>query len=70
MVSGLKFSLRLESIKLQVFTQQLSIKREHKQLPNLEFELAILAVLVSVQNTNVVLKVLLKEIKLLDYFKR
>jgi hypothetical protein len=43
MIGGLKFSLRMEGIKARVFTNK-KIKKQHVELPKLEFNLDILAV--------------------------
>ena len=53
MLSGFKFSLRLETIRVQLHTTSFKIRREHKELPFIEFELAILAVLAAIINANV-----------------
>jgi hypothetical protein len=39
-------------------------------LPALEFDMGIVAVMLGIQNANVIVKVLLKEIRLVDYYKR
>ena len=44
MLSGTKFQLRLEGVKLQINTPGLKIKRAQKEMPNLEFDLSLLMV--------------------------
>lgn len=70
MLRGFKFSLRLESVKLQLFIPENKIVREHKLLPNFEFDLSILGVFVDILDQNVIVRVLLKEIKVNDFFRK
>jgi hypothetical protein len=69
MLMGFKFSLRLEKIHAKIFPKK-RIKRQHQELPCIEFNLEMLAVIAQVHSLNLVAKVLLKEIRLIDYFKR
>jgi hypothetical protein len=69
MLTGFRFTLRLEAIRAKVFAEK-RIRKQQQDLPALEFNLDIVAVIASLINTNLVAKVLLKEIKLVDYFKR
>ena len=69
MLGGFKFTLKLEAIRANVFTGKKIIK-QHIELPQLQFEIGVIAVLMNIQNANVNIKVLVKEIKLLDYYKR
>jgi hypothetical protein len=43
MLTGFKFSLRLEAIRAKVFTDK-KIRKQHQELPNLEFNLDMLTV--------------------------
>lgn len=68
-LTGFKFTLRLEGVKAKVFTNK-KIRKQHQDLPALEFNLDMIAVIASLINTNLVAKILLKEIRLIDYFKK
>jgi hypothetical protein len=70
MISGTKFSLRLEAIKLGVYAPEIVIKREHRELPILEYEFGILAVLASINGAILTAKVLAKEMKMIDVYRR
>jgi len=68
-LQGLKFSFRLEGVRLFVFAPSLQAVRQKKVQPSLEFQLNMLAVIASIIQENAVAKVLIKEIKLCDHFK-
>ena len=70
MLSGTLFSLRLEAVRFSIYTPGMMIKRQQQELPNLHFDLGPLCVAVAIQNERLVAKILIKEIKLLDYFKK
>lgn len=69
MLTGFKFSLRLEGIKAKLFGNKKMV-RAHQPLPRVEFCLDLLAVSANIQGANLLAKVLLKELRLVDYFKR
>jgi hypothetical protein len=69
MLSGFKFSLRVEGIKAKLFGNK-KIVKAHQPLPRLEFCLDMLTVTAGIQGQNLLAKVLLKEIRLVDYFKK
>lgn len=69
MLTGFKFSLRLEGIKAKLFGNKKMV-RAHQPLPRVEFCLDLLALSANIQGANLLAKVLLKEIRLVDYFKR
>ena len=70
MLSGTKLTFRLEGVKVAINTPGLKIKREHKELPNFEYDLNLLYVHAVLEGANVVAKVMVKEMKVVDYFKR
>ena len=70
MLSGTIFSLRLEALRFSVYTPGMQIKRQQSELPNLHFDLGPLCVALAIQDERLIAKVLIKEIKLLDYFKK
>ena len=47
MLTGFKFALRLEGVKLKVFTKK-KIMKAHQNLPRLEFNLDMLTVAASI----------------------
>ena len=69
MLTGFKFSLRLEGVRAKLFGNKKMVKA-HQPLPRLEVCVDLLAVSANIQGQNLVAKVLLKEVRLVDYFKR
>lgn len=69
MLTGFKFSMRLEGVKIKVFTEK-KIRKQQQELPHFEFNLDMVTVMAEIRNVNLVAKVLLKEIRLIDFFKR
>lgn len=69
MISGTKFCLRLEGVGFAIKTPGMRVIREHKELPNFEMNLNLLYIHALIEDTNVNAKVMIKEIKLIDYFK-
>jgi hypothetical protein len=63
-----KFVLKLEGVRVAVQIPTHKIIREHKELPNLEFFIGLVSVSLGIVEQNVIVKVVLKEIKLIDYY--
>lgn len=70
MLEGFKFSFRLEGVRVSIFTPEFKIVKEHKILPNMEFDLALFGIYLTIVEGNVVVKIMLREMKLVDYFAR
>lgn len=70
LLTAVKFVLKLEGVRATVSIPDKKIVRQHKEEPNLEMQMGIVAVLLGVMEQNVIVKVLLKEIKVVDYYKR
>jgi len=69
MLSGVKISFRMESIRILVFTPEVLIMKEQKELANLDIEIGMLGLFLNIVEENIIAKVLLREIKMIDYFK-
>lgn len=70
MISGFKFNLRLEAVRSAVFAPSFKIWKGQVQMPILEFQLNNLAVLASINEAMLNAKVLIKEMKVVDFYKR
>lgn len=70
MLSGTRLSFRLERVRMAINTPGLKIRREHKDMPNFEYDLGMLYVQTVIEGANVIAKVMIKEMKVIDYFKR
>lgn len=70
MLSGTRISFRLQGVKVAINTPGLKIVREHKDLPNFEYDLNMVYVHAIIEGANVVAKLMINEMKVLDYFKR
>lgn len=69
MLGGFSFTFKLEGFRVGVFSKQ-SIKRQGKDVPTLEIDVGVIAVLMGIQQEKVAAKILLKEIKVLEYYRR
>ena len=70
MLSGTRLSFRLEGVKVAISAPNLKIRREHKDIPNFEYEMNLLYTHAVIEGANVVAKVMIKEMRVIDYFKR
>ena len=70
MLSGTRLTFRLEGVKVAISSPGLKIRREHKELANFEFDLNLLYIHAILENANLVAKVMIKEMKVIDHFKR
>lgn len=70
MLSGTRLNLRLEGVKVAINTPGLKIIREHKDLPNLEYELSLFYLLAILEGSHLTAKIMIKEMKVIDYYKR
>lgn len=69
-VSGIKFSVRIESVLLSLNTPEISIKKQHLFLPLFEYHIGMIILAGDVKNTTLSVRLLLHEMKVIDYFKR
>ena len=69
MLGGFTFAFKIEGISLKVFGSNV-IKRKGRDIPSVEVEIGVIAILLAIQNERVGAKILLKEIKVLEYFRR
>lgn len=69
MLGGFTFAFKIEGISLKVFGSNV-IKRKGRDLPSVEVDIGVIAILLAIQNERVGAKILLKEIKVLEYFRR
>ena len=70
MLSGTRVSFRLEGIKVAINTPGLKIRREHKDLPNFEYDMGLLYIHAILEGSNLIAKIMIKEMKVIDYYKR
>lgn len=69
MLGGFTFAFKIEGISLKVFGSNV-IKRKGRDIPSVEVDIGVIAILLAIQNERVGAKILLKEIKVLEYFRR
>ena len=69
MFDGFKFTFKLQGVKARLFGQD-PPKIQGNQVPLLEFNLNLVAVLVSIQKELLTADIFLKEILLIQYLRR
>jgi len=69
MLGGFSFTFKIEGVCLKLYTQN-AIRRQGRELPALEIDIGVIALLIGIQNEKVLIKLLLKEIKMVEYFRR
>ena len=62
-LGGFNLNFKMEGIKIKIFTANV-IKKQNVQIPSLEIDIGVIAILMGIQQEKVALKVLLKEIKI------
>lgn len=68
-LGGFNLNFKMEGIKIKIFTANV-IKKQNVQIPSLEIDIGVIAILMGIQQEKVALKVLLKEIKIVEYYRR
>jgi hypothetical protein len=59
----------MEGLRLKVYTVN-AIRRQGKEVPSVEVDIGVIAILMGIQQEKVAAKILLKEIKILEYYRR
>jgi hypothetical protein len=68
-LGGFQFTFKIEGICVRLFPKEIS-KRQNREIPSLEIDIGVIAVLLAIMNERVATKVILKEIKILEYYRR
>lgn len=59
----------MEGVRIRLFANNF-IKKQNKEIPTLEIDIGVIAVLMAIQNEKVAARILMKEIKMVDFYRR
>jgi hypothetical protein len=68
-LGGFNFTLKLEGIKVRLHGAN-QIKRQNVDIPELEIDIGCIAIMAAIYNERVAVRILLQEIKMVEYFRR
>jgi hypothetical protein len=68
-LDGFNFTFKLQGLKVHIFPWEV-VWRQSQPIPLLEVEVGVVALFISILKANVAANVLLKEIKLIEYYRK
>lgn len=69
LLDGFNFTLKVEGVKVNLYALEIR-RRQNQPIPLLEVDVGVIAVFVSILKEMVGAKILLKEVKLTEYYRR
>ena len=69
MLGGFNFTYKIEGVSIKIFAKE-AVMRQGRAFPSLQIDVGVVAILMGILNADVMARILVKEIRLVDFFKR
>jgi len=69
MLGGFNFTFKIEGVSIKIFAKE-AVMRQGRAFPSLQIDVGVIAILMGILNADVMARILVKEVRLVDFFKR